>query len=100
MLRKLFLTAVTGVTLMAPLTATPAAQAGEPAGYRHRERDYDRDRDYDRGRWRRRHHEYRVFYRECCSDPWCCYGCYDCYEEAYHAECCLRHDGYEVSLRD
>ena len=53
MLRKLFLTAVTGVTLMAPLAATPAVQAGEPAGYHHR----DRDRDWDRDREHRRHHD-------------------------------------------
>jgi hypothetical protein len=96
MFRKWILAGATAVTLMAPLAATPAVQAAEPAGYRY----HHRDRDHDRDGWRRWHREYRVFYRRCCDDSWCCYGCYGCYEDACHAERCLRHDGYEVSLRD
>jgi hypothetical protein len=84
MFRKLLLSGVTGVALLAPAAAPTAAQAHE----------------FDWGRHRHeRRHEFRVFYRTCDREPWCYYGCYGCYEDACHAEFHLRHDGYEVSVR-
>jgi hypothetical protein len=82
-LRKLILTAATGAALLAPAAVATPAQAHE---------FYRRHREH-------RRHEFRVYYRGCCSDPWCFYGCYGCYEDACSAERGLARSGYEAYVR-
>ena len=100
MLRNWTLTAVTGLALLAPFAAAPAAQAaGRESPPVAHDRDHDRDRDRDHDRWRH-HRDFEVMYRSCCDAPWGCYGRFDERWDAERAEHNLRAQGFEAFVRD
>jgi hypothetical protein len=80
MLRKLFLSGVMGLGLLAPLAAAPAAQAHD---YHHRPH----------------RRSFEVLYRGCDREPWACYGHYWNFRQADHVACSLRERGYEAIVR-
>jgi hypothetical protein len=92
MLRKLFTSAVLGLTLLSPLAAPQAANAADGGHYRRDSYRYDHHR--------RRHRCYEVFYRRDCYCEWRCAGRYDCREDAERAACRFRERGFEVSIRN
>ena len=97
MLRTWILSAVAGVTLLAPLAAATPALAGEREQPREARHDRDWDRDHD---WRREHRRFEVMYRPCCDAPWSFYGRFGERWEAERAEHSLRAQGFEAFVRD
>ena len=77
MIRKLLLSAVVAVGCVTPFAATSKAEA-EP--------------------FHHHHHHYNVFYRANCNSPWVCYGRFEHFDAARHAEHHLRHQGFEAYI--
>ncbi|MBI1830930.1 MAG: hypothetical protein HYR84_05700 [Planctomycetes bacterium] len=81
MFRKMIIAVVASLGLMAPLALPEATEA------------------YDRHPVHPHVHYFRVYVRECCQEPWRCYGTYRCSEDAYRAAHHLRHRGFEAFVR-
>ena len=95
MLRNWTLAAVTGLALLTPLAAAPAAQAAGPEAPREADHDRDHDRDRDRDHDRQRgHRDFDVMHRPCGDAPWRFYGRYDDRWDAERTEHCLRGQGH------
>jgi hypothetical protein len=85
MMRNLLLSSVAGLAALLPL-ATPASARADHVLFR--------------DNFERHHHRFEVIYRRDCRCPWQCYGSFSCFEDAEHAARHLRHQGFEVSIRD
>jgi len=80
MFRKLMFASVAALGLAVPFVASSTAEASPLPVHHHG-------------------HCYRVFYRECCHEPWRCYGSYDCPRDAERSARRLRHRGFEAYVR-
>jgi hypothetical protein len=79
--------AVLGLSLLAPLGIVSAAQAAPRPAVVVNERFHG---------W---HHDYRVFYRRTCFGPWFCYGNYRSRFTAEHAVHDLQCRGFEAYMQ-
>ena len=77
MFRKILIAVVASLSLLSPLALPAPTEAHEI----------------------HRHHEYRVYFRECSRDGWRCAGEYRCREDAYREANHLRHRGFEAYVR-
>jgi hypothetical protein len=83
MLRKLFTGSLAALALCTSLFAAAPAEAGH---------------GQFRTKFVSRSCHYKVLYRFHHCDPWCCYGCFDCYCDAEHAARHLSCKGYQIRI--